>query len=330
MSFDPLKIRQDFPILSRKVRGKPLIYFDNAATTQKPQPVIEAISQYYKTYNANVHRGVHSLSEEATLAMEEARAKVARFIGSKDPDTIVFTRNTTEAINLVSYTWGRRNIKTGDEILLTEMEHHSNLIPWQVLAQEVGAKLQFITVTPEGVLDLESFKAKLNSRTKILAFSAMSNVLGTVNPVKELTRQAHQNGALVLVDGATAVPHLPIQVMGWDVDFLVFSGHKMLGPTGVGVLYGKRDILESMPPFLTGGGMIQEVQLERATYAEIPTRFEAGTPDIAGVIGLGAAVEYLEELGMEGITQHESALTQRALKILGTEPEVMVYGPGEI
>jgi cysteine desulfurase / selenocysteine lyase len=321
------QIRQDFPILQREVHGKPLIYLDNAATSQKPRQVIQALVDYYEGYNANVHRGIHALAEEATAAYEAARRKVARFIGADGPDEIVFTRNTTESINLVAYTWGRTNLGPGDEIVLSEMEHHSNLVPWQILAQEKGARLRFAQTTPEGTLDLEQVRQLIGSRTKLVSLIHQSNVLGTINPIAEIARLAHDQGALLLADGAQSVPHMPVSVGKLGCDFLAFSSHKMLGPTGVGVLWGRREILNEMPPFLGGGEMIANVELESSTYNELPWKFEAGTPNIADVIALGAAIDYLEAIGMDAIREHERELTAYAIASLDALPRVKLLGP---
>jgi len=327
---DVKKIRGDFPILSRKVYGKPLIYLDNAATSQKPRSVINALTEYYEQYNSNVHRGVHALSMEATERYDGAREKIANFIGSPSSENIIFTRNTTEAINLVAYTWGKENISDGDEILLTRMEHHSNLVPWQRLAKENGAKLKFIPLTEEATLDLTNLGELITSRTKLVAITHMSNVLGTINPINKIISVAHDKGALVLVDGAQSVPHLPINVSEINCDFFAFSSHKMLGPTGVGVLFGKTDLLESIEPFLSGGEMVREVWYDHATWNEIPYRFEAGTPDIADAIALGAAVEYLEWLGMDNVRRHEMELTQYALDAFDELDEIKVFGPRDV
>src|SRR5215216_552979 len=302
------KIRADFPILARQVHGRPLVYLDNAATSQKPRQVIQALVDYYEGYNANIHRGVHALAEEATERYEQTRRRVARFIGADGPDTIVFTRNTTEGINLVAYTWGRQNVGAGDEIVLTEMEHHSNLVPWQILAQEKGARLRFAELRDDGTLDLGQVRSLIGPRTRLVAMVHMSNVLGTINPVAEVARLAHEQGALMLVDGAQSVPHMPVDVRALGCDFLAFSSHKMLGPTGVGVLWGRRDLLESMPPFLGGGEMIADVSRDVSTYNELPWKYEAGTPNIADVVAFGAAIDYLEALGMEAVREHEREL----------------------
>lgn len=325
--FDPNTVRQDFPIFQRVVKGKPLIYLDSAATTQKPLPVIEAINHFYKIYNANVHRGIYTISEEATQLYEEARDKVAAFINAPTREGIIFTRNATESINLVASSWGRANLRPGDEILLTYMEHHSNLIPWQLIAQQTGAKLKFIPLTPDGRLDLSKLSEVLHSQTKLVALTHASNVLGTINPVTELVRKAHDIGAVVLVDAAQSAPHLAIDVQAIDCDFLAFSGHKMLGPTGIGVLYGKVALLDAMPPYMGGGDMISEVHLESATYRELPWKFEAGTPNIAGAIGLGAAIDYLNGLGMDNIRAHEVSLVRYALDAMKNLNDVEIYGP---
>ena len=325
---DASKIRQDFPVLSKLVYGKPLVYLDNAATSQKPASVIQALVDYYEGYNANVHRGVHALSMESTQRYEEAREKVVRFIGAPDSENLIFVRNTTEGINLVASTWAAANVGPGDEILLTEMEHHSNLVPWQQLAKKKGARLRFIPVTGEGTLDLSNLDSLLNHHTKLLAMTHMSNVLGTINPVKDITQKAHAVGAHVLIDAAQSVPHIPVDVADLDCDFLAFSSHKMLGPTGIGGLYVKSEALEQMEPFLTGGEMVQEVTFEGATWNDLPMRFEAGTPNIAGSIGLGAAVDYLQALGMDQVHQHETEITQYALNALKElEEEFNFYGP---
>jgi cysteine desulfurase/selenocysteine lyase len=324
--FNVQEIRQDFPILHRKVYGKPLVYLDNAATTQKPRLMIDAVSKYYEEYNANVHRGIYTLAEEATAAYEDARQRVAKFIGARNSAEIIFTRGTTEAINLVAYSWGEKFLEKGDTVLLTLMEHHSNLVPWQLLARRKGINLEFIPVTAEGYLeDLEGMIRRL--RPKLVAFTHVSNVLGTVNPVKKLIKVAHEVGAVVLVDGAQAMAHLPVNVADLGCDFYAFSGHKMMGPTGVGVLWGRGKILEEMPPFLAGGEMIQEVFLRESSFKDIPYKFEAGTPSIAQVIGLGAAVDYLSALGMENIHRYEEGLLEYAFKKLEAIPGLAIYGP---
>jgi cysteine desulfurase/selenocysteine lyase len=325
---NPAALRADFPILHQEVFGHPLVYLDSAATSQKPVAVIEAVDAYYRHDNANVHRGIYQLSERATAAYEGARAKVARLIGAPDPRTIVWTRNATEAINLVAYSWGRRNIGRGDVIVLTEMEHHANLVPWQILAQEKDADLEFIPITDDGILRQDVFDVLLRLKPKLVAFTHVSNTLGTINPVEEMTRKAHEAGALVLVDGAQAVPHLPVDVQAIGCDFYVFSGHKALAPTGSGVLWGRRELLEAMPPFMGGGDMIREVHLRRSEWNELPWKFEAGTPDISAQIGLGVAADYLLELGMDRLRDHERELVAYALEMLPREVPGIVQPPG--
>ncbi len=323
-------IRADFPILAQQIHGHPLTYLDNTASSQKPVQVIEAMDRYYREQNANVHRGVHTLSETATAAYENARLRLARFINAASPKQIVFTRNTTESLNLVAYSWGRANLKPGDEVLITEMEHHSNIVPWQLVCEMTGATLRYVPITPRGELDEQALESLLCERTKVFAFTAMSNVLGTINPVAALCARAHAVGAIAVVDAAQSVPHLPTDVRSLDVDFLAFSSHKMLGPTGVGVLYGRRALLEAMPPFMGGGDMIREVKMSGSRWNELPYKFEAGTPAIAEAIGLGAAVDYLNGLGMDWVAEHERSITAYAwerlsevegLRILGPEPE---------
>jgi len=323
---DPIALRADFPILARKVRGRPLAYLDNAASTQKPRAVIEALDDFYRLHYANIHRGVHTLSEEATAAHEDARDKVTAFINAPDRRGVIFTRNTTEAINLVAYAWGRPHVGPGDRIVVTEMEHHSNLVPWQVLARETGAELAYVSVTDEGCLDMESLDQLLQGPVKLVAFTHVSNVLGTVNLAQEIVARAHAAGARVLVDAAQSVPHLPVDVVALDCDFLAFSGHKMCGPTGVGVLYGRPELLEEMPPFLTGGGMIRRVERLEASWNDLPWKFEAGTSAIAEAVGLGAAVDYLSAVGMETVWAHEQELASYALERLVEMPGVRVVG----
>ncbi|MBL0361439.1 MAG: cysteine desulfurase [Elusimicrobia bacterium] len=331
-ALNPDRLRLDFPILSRKIHGKPLVYLDNAATTQKPMSVIMSMTAYYERTNANVHRGVHTLSQEATSLMEQSRDKVAAFIGAPDPATVIFTRNATESINLVAYSWARKNLKPGDEILLTEMEHHSNLIPWQMAAQATGAVLRFIPVTGwDGFLDLSRLDGLLTPRTKLLAVTQMSNVLGTINPVTELARRAHAVGAKVLVDGAQSAPHLAVDVKTLGADFFAFSAHKMLGPTGLGVLWAPRALLETMEPFLGGGDMISQVWPDRATWNELPYKFEAGTPNITGAIAFGAAIDYLNQVGMDNIRAHEQDITGYALGTLKDRfPKIVLHGPADV
>ncbi len=325
--FDVARVRRDFPILERTVRGRPLVYLDNAATTQKPRQVIDALVRYYEGYNANIHRGLHTLAEEATAAYEDARARVARFIGAPGPECVVFTRNTTESINLVAQAWGRANLKRDDEIVITAMEHHSDIIPWQLIARETGATIRVIPIDDEGELVRDEAERIIGSRTKVVAAAHMSNVLGTINDVARLARLAHAVGAIVVVDGAQSVPHLPVSVRELDCDFLAFSAHKMLGPTGVGALYGRRELLESMEPFLGGGEMIRRVDYTTATWNDIPWKFEAGTPNIADVIAFGAAIDYLERLGMGAVRAHEIDLTTYALERLSEVEGVTIYGP---
>ncbi len=323
-----LAIREDFPILKRQIHGKPLVYLDSGASSQKPASVLEAMDHYYRTSHANVNRGVYVLSEEATAAMERARVKVARFIGAPSAKQVIFTRNATEALNLVAYSWGGANLRAGDTMVLTEMEHHANLVPWQLLAARSGARLEFVPVTEDGQLDQAAYTRLLEqTRPKLVAFSGMSNVLGTINPAKEMIAQAHVVGAVTVLDGAQSVPHLPTKVQELGCDFLAFSGHKMLGPTGIGVLYGRRDLLEAMPPFLAGGDMIREVHLRSASWNDLPYKFEAGTPAIAEAVGLGAAVDYLNALGMEWVQRHEQEMVRYALERLKAVEGLTIYGP---
>jgi cysteine desulfurase/selenocysteine lyase len=327
-ALDIQKIRADFPILDREVKpGVPLVYLDSTATSQKPLQVLDVMDDYYRRSNANIHRGIHTLAEEATADYESARERIAAFIGAPTPKEVIYTRNTTESINLVTQTWGRANLDRGDVVILTEMEHHSNLIPWQMLAAERNLRLEFIEVTPEGTLDLESYAELLKLGPKMVAFSHMSNVLGTINPAGEIIQMAHQVGALTLVDAAQSVPHIPVDVVELDVDFLAFSGHKMCGPNGIGILYGREELLEAMPPFLGGGDMIKRVELRSYQSNELPYKFEAGTPAIAEAIGLGAAVDYLSEIGMHAIEQHEQEIIAYALERLEEIPGVKVFGP---
>jgi cysteine desulfurase/selenocysteine lyase len=328
MTLDVSRIRADFPILTRQIRpGVPLVYLDSTATTQKPLAVLSAMDEFYRHTNANIHRGVHTLAEESTALYEKAREKVARFINAASPEQIIFTRNATESINLVAYTWARANLKTGDLVILTEMEHHSNLVPWHMLATERGVNLEFIPVTDEGLLDLDVYRAFLTRDPKLVAFTAMSNVLGTINPVAEMVRMAHDAGSIALVDGAQSVPHLPVDVQALGVDFLAFSAHKMLGPTGIGALYGKKSLLQSMPPFLGGGDMIKTVHLRSFAPNDLPYKFEAGTPAIAEAVGFGAAVDYLIEVGMDAVAAHEHEMISYALERLEEIPGVKVLGP---
>ena len=327
-ALDVEKIRADFPILAQRVHDQPLIYLDSAASSQHPTAVLEAMDRYYSTTHANVHRGVHTLSEQATAQYESARARVSQFIGACCPKEVIWTRNATEAINLVAYSWGLANLKAGDRILLTEMEHHANLVPWQIIAARTGAVLDFVRVADDGTLMLDELPRLLTSQTRLFAFTAASNVLGTVNPVREMTELAHKAGALVLVDGAQSAPHMPVNVQELNIDFMAFSAHKMLGPTGIGVLWGRREMLNLMPPFMGGGDMIREVHLRDSRWNELPWKFEAGTPAIAEAIGFGAAVDYLNALGMEAVHAHERQITAYALERMAEVPKLRVLGPG--
>jgi cysteine desulfurase/selenocysteine lyase len=325
---DVRKIRADFPILTREVRpGVPLVYLDSTATSQKPNVVIEAMDTFYRRHNANIHRGVHVLAEEATAMYEAARGQVAKLVNAPSAKQVVFTRNTTESINLVAYTWARANLRPGDLIILTEMEHHSNLVPWQILASERDLRLEFIPVSESGLLELDAYKQLLEKEPKLVAFTHMSNVLGTITPAQEIIKLAHEAGALTLLDGAQSVPHIPVNVQALDVDFLGFSAHKMLGPTGIGALFGKLDLLDKMPPFMGGGEMIKTVKLRTFSPNELPHKFEAGTPAIAEAIGFGAAVEYLMDIGLETVAAHEHEVIEYALERLVEIPGVRVFGP---
>ncbi len=324
---DVARIRADFPILTRQVNGHPLVYLDNAASSHKPRRVIDALVHFYTHTNANVHRGVHTLSVEATDAYEEARERVGRFVGSDDPNELVFVRNATEGLNLVAACWGRANLKPGDEILATLLEHHSNLVPWQRVAQDTGARIRVVPLKDDATIDLDAFRSMLSPRTKVVAVAHASNVLGTINPLPEIAEQAHQYSAIVVVDGAQSVPHVPTDVHELGIDFLAFSGHKMLAPMGIGGLWGRRELLEAMPPFLGGGGMIREVFEDRATWAPLPEKFDAGTPSVADSIAFGTAVDYLDELGMANVRAHEIEVTSYALERLYSLPDVSVYGP---
>ncbi len=328
MSLDVSAVRKDFPLLAREVHGRPIVYLDSASSSQKPQAVLDAMDHYYETTHANVHRGVYTIAEEATRLMEEARAKVGRFIGAPSDRGVIFTKNVTEGINLVAKTWGKANLGPGDAIVLTQMEHHANIVPWLMLAEETGVELRWIGVTPEGHLDLTDLDRLLDG-AKLLTVTAMSNVLGTLTPVRRLADAAHAAGALVLVDGAQYTPHLATDVAALGADFYGFTGHKMLGPTGVGVLWGREDLLEAMPAFLGGGEMIRDVRLDGWTPNDIPWKFEAGTPPIAEIIGLGAAVDYLEGLGMDAVREHEVALTTYALRTLTERfgEDLTIHGP---
>lgn len=325
---DPVAIRRDFPLFERDFGGRTLAYLDSAATALKPRPVLDAIEGYNARYTANVHRGIYTTGEEATAAYEGAREKVARFLNARETAEIVFVRNATEAINLVAATWGRRNVRASETIVLTELEHHANLIPWQLLAEAQDARLEFIPIDDEGRLDQDAYAALLRTGPRLVAFTAVSNALGTINPVRAMADAAHAAGALVLVDAAQAVPHGHVDVQAWDADFVVFSGHKVLGPTGSGALWARRALLEAMPPYMGGGEMIREVHLRSATWNDVPWKFEAGTPDVAAAIGLGAAVDYLAAIGMEQVREHERGLTRYALEVLPREvPGIRMHGP---
>jgi cysteine desulfurase / selenocysteine lyase len=324
--FNVQEIRKSFPILDREVHNKLLVYLDNAATSQKPSRVIEALSHYYENYNANIHRGIHVLAEEATAAYEATRVSVQRFIHAASPQEIIFTKGTTEGINLVAYTWGRQNIHAGDEILISGMEHHSNIVPWQILCEEKQASLKVIPVTDAGELDMDAFKKLLSSKTKLVSIVHVSNALGTINPVEEIITAAHDAGAVVLVDGAQSTVHLDIDVQKMDADFFAFSGHKVYGPTGTGVLYGKRKLLESMPVFMGGGEMIKEVTFEKTTYGSLPYKYEAGTPNIADTIALKVALDFVSETGKQAAKKYEDELLQYATQQLLTVPGLKIIG----
>jgi cysteine desulfurase/selenocysteine lyase len=325
-AYDVNKIRQDFPILHQEVHGKPLVYLDNAATTQKPQAVIDAISHYYRHDNANIHRGVHTLSERATEHYEKARVAAQKLINAADAKEIIFLRGTTEAINLVAQTYGRKNVGAGDEVLITAMEHHSNIVPWQMLCEEKGARLRVAPINDRGELQLDEFEKLLNAKTKIVAVGHLSNALGTINPIREIARMAHSHKAVVLVDGAQAAPRMAVDVQALDCDFYAISGHKIYGPTGIGFLYGKTELLEAMPPYQGGGDMIASVTFDKTIYNRLPYKFEAGTPNIADTIGLGAAIAYLQQLGLEHIEQHEAALLNYATEQVQKIPGVSIVG----
>jgi cysteine desulfurase / selenocysteine lyase len=325
---DVAAIRRDFPILEEIENGQKVAYLDNGATSLRPEPVVNAMLDYYHKYNANIHRGVYRWCEEATRGYEGAHRKVARFINA-NPREVIFTRNTTEGLNLVAYSWGRANVREGDEIVSTVIEHHSNLVPWQILAAEKNAKLRFIPMTQDGQLDLSDLDTIINEKTKLVAFTHMSNVVGTITPVEKIVKRAREVGAVVVLDGAQSAPHMKVDVAALGCDFYAFSGHKMLGPTGVGVLWGRKELLEEMPPFMTGGDMIRDVSLARSTWNDLPWKFEAGTPSIAEGIGLGAAVDYLSNLGMDKIRQHEIELTTYALEQMVNIPDLTIYGPKE-
>jgi len=325
-SYDVFKIREDFPVLKETVHGKPLVYLDNAATTQKPKSVIDAIVHYYSSYNANIHRGIHTLAEKATAAFEETRKTVKDFINAPSTEEVIFTKGTTESVNLVAATWGRKNIKAGDEIIISALEHHSNMVPWQLLAQEKGAKVRIIPVNDHGELIMEEYQKLLNEKVKIVAVNHVSNTLGTVNPVKEIAKLAHQNGALVLFDGAQATSHLDIDVQDLDADFYAFSGHKLYGPTGIGILYGKKNILEDIPPYQGGGEMIKEVSYDQCSFNDLPYKFEAGTPNIADAIALKEAIEYVTQLGKLNIRAHENDLVSYTTGLMTDIPGLKLVG----
>jgi cysteine desulfurase/selenocysteine lyase len=327
-AIDWAQIREDFPILaSENERGQRVAFLDSAASSQKPEPVIAAVDRYYRETNANIHRGVYDLSERATAQYEAARHMVADFVNAETAREIIFVRNTTEAINLVAQTWGRRNVKSGDLMVVTTMDHHSNLVPWQLLAEAKDALIEAVRLTDDGKLDLDHLHELLAKGPRLVAFPHVSNSLGTINPAAEIIRLAHAAGAVAVVDAAQSVPHMPVDVQALDADFLAFSGHKMLGPMGSGALYGKLGLLEALPPFMGGGGMIRKVSIERSTWADVPSRFEAGTPSVGDAIGLGAAVEYLQSIGMEAVREHERALTANALERLKDVPDLRVFGP---
>jgi cysteine desulfurase/selenocysteine lyase len=325
-SIDVEKIRRDFPVLNEKIRDKKLAYFDNGATTQKPLTVIYAVQRFYTTENANIHRGVHFLSQQATFAYERARGRIGQFLNARDNSEIVFVRGTTEAINLVAHSYGRPNVGEGDEIIISHIEHHSNIVPWQMLCEEKGAKLKVVPINEAGEFLFDEYEKLLSERTKIVAVTHASNALGTILPIKEITALAHKHGAVTVVDGAQGVPHLPVDMQDLDCDFYAFSGHKLFGPTGVGVLYGKKQLLDAMPPWEGGGSMIQRVSFEGTTYADPPTRFEAGTPNIAGGIGLEAAIDYVNSVGREAIAAYETELHDYAVEAIGEVPGLRLIG----
>lgn len=328
MGFNPYEIRKDFPVLERKINGKRLVYLDNAATSQKPKQVIEAIREYYEKYNANVHRGLHTLSQEASEAYEKAHEVIAKFINAYSWEEVIFTSNSTDSLNIIAYSWGLKNLKKGDEIIITVMEHHSNMLPWRIVARLTGAKVKYIDITDDGLLRYDQLEEVVSEKTKVIAVTLMSNVLGTINDVKRIAKLAHSVGAIIVVDGAQGVPHLPVNVKELEIDFLAFSGHKMLGPTGTGVLWGRKDLLEEMEPIKVGGGTIKDVTLESVEWHDLPWRFEPGTPNIAGGIGLAVAAEYLMRLGMENVREHEKELTAYTLKRLEElGDDIEYYGP---
>ncbi len=323
--FDPAQVKNNFPILKRQINGKNLVYLDSGATSQKPSEVLEAERTYYEKHNANVHRGAHTLGDEATQMYSESREKVAKFIGAR-PEEIVFVRNTTEAINLVAYAWGLDNLSEGDVILTTEMEHHADLVPWQEVARRTKARVEVVEITNDGLLDMDDYVKKLKLKPKMVSFVHVSNALGTINPAKEMIKMAHKAGSLVLVDGAQSVPHMKVEVKDLDCEFFAFSGHKMLGPMGIGVLYGKKEILDKMSPFLTGGGMIDEVYFDHSTFAESPDKFEAGTPNVAGAVGISSAIDYLQKLGLDNVRKHDQMITEYALEKLGSLDYLKILG----
>lgn len=324
------KVRRDFPVLKREVRpGVQLIYLDNAATSQRPVQMIAEITRFYRDHNANIHRGVHTLSVEATELYEGARAKIAAFINAPDPNEVIYTRNTTESINLVAYGWGRKFLQAGDEVVLTEVEHHSNIVPWQLLRDERGIVLKFIPMLPDGTIDMSVARELIGPKTRLVGAVHMSNALGTILPIEELVALAKEHGALTLIDGAQSVPHMPVDVQALGIDFLAFSAHKMLGPTGIGALWARMDLLEAMDPFMGGGEMISTVTLEESTWAEVPAKFEAGTPHIAGAVGFGAAVDYLNAIGMDAVRAHELEIVEYAMRRLGDVPGVTIFGPAD-
>jgi cysteine desulfurase / selenocysteine lyase len=325
---DFIKIRADFPIFEREIKpGVKLIYLDSTASAQKPNQVLESMTAYYRTSNANIHRGVHTLAEEATALYEGARERIAAFVGAGSPEEIIYTRNATESINLVAFSWGRKNLKPGDVILLTQMEHHSNIVPWQMLAAERDLRIEYVPITPDFLFDMEAYRELLKLGPKMVAFTHMSNMLGTITPAKEIVRLAHEAGALTLIDGAQSVPHFAVDAQDLDVDFMAFSAHKMCGPTGIGALYGKRSLLEAMPPFQGGGDMIKKVTFKGFTANDLPHKFEAGTPAIAEGVGFGAAIDYLSAVGMDAIAAHETQITTYALERMKEIPGLQVYGP---
>jgi cysteine desulfurase / selenocysteine lyase len=328
-AIDVEKIREDFPILQRRLKGgHKLIYLDNAATTQKPRAVIDSISNYYMNYNSNIHRAVHQLAEEATFAYEEVRRRVAKLINAKSADEIIFTRNATESINLVAKCWARHHLIKANRVLITEIEHHSNIVPWQLVTGEVGASLDYLNIGEEGRIDIEDFSQRVNNPDlKLVSISQMSNVLGTILPVKKMTKLAHEKNVPMMIDAAQSVPHMKVDVQDLDCDFMAFSAHKMLGPTGVGILFAKREILEEMPPFIGGGDMIKEVHKQKTSFNDLPYKFEAGTPNIADVIGFGAAIDYLNTLGFESIRDHEMQITKYALERMNELQGITIYGP---